>query len=113
MKHKKVLITGAAGMIGHYLVQKCLDKGYYVRATDIRYNDVTEKTFPQHDKNQFEFTQSDLREFSSCKKVVKDIDIVFNVAGVKGSTARASQKPNDYFTPMLQFNTNMAEAAMN
>ena len=36
----------------------------------------------------------DLTEFSSCKEVVKGIDIVFNV-GVKGSTA--SQRPNDYF----------------
>ena len=111
MERKKVLITGAAGMIGHYLVKKCLDKGYDVLATDIRFNEITENTFTQYDRNHFEFIQSDLREFKNCKRVVKGVDIVFNVAGVKGSTARASQLPNDYFTPMLQFNTNMAEAA--
>tara|TARA_X000001382_G_scaffold8385_1_gene6073 strand:- start:356 stop:1306 length:951 start_codon:yes stop_codon:yes gene_type:complete len=111
MERKKILITGAAGMIGHYLVKKCLDKGYDVLATDIRFNEITENTFTQYDRNHFEFIQSDLREFKNCKRVVKGVDIVFNVAGVKGSTARASQLPNDYFTPMLQFNTNMAEAA--
>jgi len=106
MEHKKVLITGASGMIGHYLVKKCLDKGYDVRATDLRYNNEFDKHL-----FKFEFVEADLTEFSSCKEVVKGMDIVFNVAGVKGSTARASQRPNDYFTPMLQFNTNMAEAA--
>jgi len=34
-----VLITGASGMIGKYLVDMCLDKGYYVRGTDIRYDE--------------------------------------------------------------------------
>ena len=106
MEHKKVLITGASGMIGHYLVKKCLDKGYEVRATDLRYNNEFDKHL-----FKFEFVEADLTEFSSCEEVVKGMDIVFNVAGVKGSTARASQRPNDYFTPMLQFNTNMAEAA--
>ena len=37
---QKVLITGAVGMVGHYLVKKCVDRGYFVRATDIRYNDI-------------------------------------------------------------------------
>ena len=107
---KRVLVTGAVGMIGQYLVRKCIERGYFVRATDIRKDKIYENVCDEH-KKQFEFVQADLRNFSECKEVVKDIDIVFQVAGVKGSTQRASQEPNDYFTPMLQFNTNMAEAA--
>jgi GDP-L-fucose synthase len=37
--------------------------------------------------------------------------MVFHVAGVKGSPKRAAEQPNDYFTPMLQMNTNIAEAS--
>ena len=102
----KILITGASGMVGKHLVDMCLDKGYYVRATDIRYDD----RYDIYVKN-FEFYQADLRDFDDCKNVVVDMDVVFHVAGVKGSPKRAAEQPNDYFTPMLQFNTNMAEAA--
>jgi GDP-L-fucose synthase len=107
---KKVLITGAVGMVGHYLVKKCVDRGYFVRATDIRDNDVFANICEGHQK-QFEFVKADLRNFSESKEVVKDMDVVFHVAGVKGSPKRAMEQPNDYFTPILQFNTNMMEAA--
>jgi GDP-L-fucose synthase len=103
----KILITGASGMVGKHLVDMCLDKGYHVRGTDIRYDDRYEDT--RYDG--FEFFQVDLRNFDDCKKAVVDMDVVFHVAGVKGSPKRAAEQPNDYFTPMLQFNTNMAEAA--
>ena len=102
----KILITGASGMIGKYLVDMCLERGYYVRATDIRYDERYDTYL-----DNFEFYQSDLRDFDDCKNVVTDMDVVFHVAGVKGSPKRATEQPNDYFTPMLQFNTNMAEAA--
>ena len=102
----KILITGASGMVGKHLVDMCLDKGYYVRATDIRYDD----RYDIYVKN-FEFYQADLRDFDDCRNVVAGMDVVFQVAGVKGSPKRAAEQPNDYFTPMLQMNTNMAEAA--
>jgi GDP-L-fucose synthase len=104
---KKVLITGASGMVGHYLVEKCIDREYQVRATDLRYNEV----FDKYSADTFEFVNADLRNFNECKEVVKNVDVVFNVAGVKGSPRRAMERPNDFFTPLLQFNTNMMEAA--
>jgi len=39
MKNKKVLITGANGLVGNYMVQKCIDKGALVTAVDIRQPD--------------------------------------------------------------------------
>ena len=76
----RVLITGASGMVGHYLVEKCIEREYSVVATDIRYNDVFDK---YNDLFRFEFKQADLTNFEKCKEVVKDIDVVFHVAGVK------------------------------
>ena len=102
----KILITGASGMVGKHLVDMCLDKGYYVRGTDIRYD----YRYDNYSEN-FEYFNGDLRNFDICKQAVVGMDVVFHVAGVKGSPKRAAEQPNDYFTPMLQMNTNMAEAA--
>ncbi len=105
----KILITGASGMVGKHLVDMCLDKGYYVRGVDIRLDNryLEEKYWGDN----FDFFQADLRDFDRCKVLVDDIDVVFHVAGVKGSPKRAAEQPNDYFTPMLQMNTNIAEAS--
>ena len=35
MNGKKVLITGANGLVGNYMVQKCIDRGAFVTAVDI------------------------------------------------------------------------------
>ena len=35
MENKKVLITGANGLVGNYMVEKCLQRGAIVTAVDI------------------------------------------------------------------------------
>ena len=111
MKNKNVLVTGASGMIGHVVVEKLLSKGYNVRGTDIQYNEITENVFPKHDKSKFEFIRGDLRNLSECKNLVKDMNVVYHVAGIKGNPQTAKTKPSRYFVPLLQFNTNMMEAS--
>ena len=105
----KILITGASGMVGKHLVDMCLEKGYFVKGTDIRYDErySEEKYWGEN----FDFQHGNLNNYQRCLELVDDVDVVFHVAGVKGSPKRAAEQPNDYFTPMLQFNTNMAEAA--
>lgn len=105
----KILITGASGMVGKHLVDMCLDKGYFVKGTDIRYDErySEEKYWGEN----FDFQHGNLNNYQRCLELVDDVDVVFQVAGVKGSPKRAAEQPNDYFTPMLQMNTNMAEAA--
>ena len=68
MKNKKVLITGANGLVGNYMVQKCIDRGAFVTAVDIRQPDNQIEKFK--DEN-YQFINADLREFSSCKRVVE------------------------------------------
>jgi GDP-L-fucose synthase len=107
MNGKKVLITGANGLVGNYAVQKCIERGAFVTAVDI----VEPTNQIKKYKENYQFIQADLREFTQCKDVVKGQDIIFHIAGVKGSPKRAMEQPADYFVPMLQFNTNMMEAA--
>lgn len=105
----KILITGASGMVGKHLVDMCLQQGYFVKGTDIRYDEgySEEKYWGEN----FDFQHGNLNNYQRCLELVSDVDVVFHVAGVKGSPKRAAEQPNDYFTPMLQMNTNMAEAA--
>jgi len=102
----KILIKGASGKVGKHLVDMCLQKGYFVKGTDIRYDD----RYGTYSEN-FHFELGNLNNYQRCLELVSDVDVVFQVAGVKGSPKRAAEQPNDYFTPMLQMNTNMAEAA--
>tara|TARA_R110002124_G_scaffold189366_2_gene356596 strand:- start:33998 stop:34963 length:966 start_codon:yes stop_codon:yes gene_type:complete len=108
MKNKKVLITGANGLVGNYMVQKCIDNGAFVTAVDIRQPD---NQIEKYKDENYQFINADLREFKNCKTIVEGQDIIFHIAGVKGSPKRAAEQPADYFVPMLQFNTNMMEAA--
>lgn len=107
MKGKKVLITGANGLVGNYVVDKCIERGAFVTAVDI----VLPTNQIEKYKENYHFIQADLREFMQCKEVVKGQDVIFHIAGVKGSPKRAAESPADLFVPMLQFNTNMMEAA--
>ncbi len=113
MNGKRVLITGANGLVGNYMIAKCINRGALVTAVDIvePTNQIKQYKENYWYKDNYNFIQADLREFSQCKEVVKGQDIIFHIAGVKGSPKRAMEQPADYFVPMLQFNTNMMEAA--
>ena len=49
--------------------------------------------------------------FNLCKKITKDIDIVFHLAGVKGSVKVTIEKPSSFLVPLLMMNTNILEAS--
>lgn len=102
-KDKKVLITGGTGMIGRAVVEKLLNLGANVVVADINIPD---------DKNpEVEYLKVDLRYFDQCESICKNKDFIFNVVGVKGSPQACATQPADFMVPMLQFNTNMMEAA--
>jgi GDP-L-fucose synthase len=91
-KDKNILVTGANGMIGRQLVKLLKFKGGNVRATDL---------------------PDDLRDRDVCQRVCEGQDIVFHLAGIKGSPVRCMKSPASFSVPMIQFNANMVEAAYN
>lgn len=101
--NKNILVTGGTGMIGKALVEKL--KQYNANITIADLNSVNEKA------DNAEYVKADLRYFSQCEELCKNKDFVFNVVGVKGSPQACATQPADFMVPMLQFNTNMMEAA--
>lgn len=102
-ENQKVLVTGGSGMIGRSLVNLLLKRGAMVTIADL--------TKPVDLPEGVEFTQVDLRFFDNCLDICKGKDYVFHLAGVKGSPKMCIEQPVDFMVPMLQFNTNMTQAA--
>ena len=112
-KDKKVLITGAAGLVGVPTVEKCILEGAKrVYAVDIRLSDPLAELAKKY-PDQIEVVLTDLTYFHNCEDLFKKdtIDVVLHIAGVKGSPARAAKQPADYLFPMLMFNTNIIKAS--
>ena len=57
------------------------------------------------------YITGDLASFDLCKKVVRDIDFVFHLAGVQGTVQTSSSGLASHFVPTLMVNTNVLEAA--
>jgi GDP-L-fucose synthase len=102
--NKNFLITGGSGMIGRQLVPLLLEKGANIFIADLNE--------PINMPGKFTFLKVDLKEFSDCRKVCKGMDYVFSLVGIKASPKACLEQPANIMGPMIQFNTNMLEAAM-
>ena len=100
---KNVLVTGGTGLIGRPLVEMLDNSGANIRIVSL--------DTPTEMPARTEFISADLREFANCAEAVKDIEVVFHLAGVKGSPAMASQRPASFMVPTVTFSFNMMEAA--
>ena len=103
-KNQKVLVTGGSGMIGRQLVNLLLERGAKVTVADLNE--------PINMPSEITFKKVDLRDFNRCKELCEGEDYVFNLVGIKCSPKITLEQPADIMGPMLQFNTNMLEAAM-
>ncbi|HRY28823.1 MAG TPA: NAD(P)-dependent oxidoreductase [Elusimicrobiota bacterium] len=102
-KGKNVLVTGGTGMIGRPLVELLLAEGARVR--------VASMDDPGRCPAGAEFMKANLIHWEECQKVVKDMDFVFNVVGIKGSVGIGVKRSASFMVPHLLFNTHMMEAA--
>src|ERR671924_525874 len=73
----KVLVTGAGGFIGHYLVKYLVERGYWVRGVDIKE--------PEYEKTAaHEFELLDLRRWANCLQATRGVDEVYGLAANMG-----------------------------
>jgi GDP-L-fucose synthase len=103
-KDKNVLVTGGSGMIGRQLVNLLLSEEANVFVADLNE--------PVNMSKKINFRKVDLKNYENCKLICVDMDYVFNLVGIKCSPKVCIERPADIMGPMLQFNTNMLEAAM-
>jgi len=103
LKGKKVLVTGGTGLIGQQLIKLLKREGANIRIVSLDNNALV--------PSDVEFMQLDLMNFDNCKKACENVDIVFNLIGIKTSPKIIKEKPANIFVSYLRFNTNIIEAA--
>lgn len=104
MSKKRILVTGAGGFVGHHLVNRLVDEGYYVRGVDIKYPEF-EATTAQ------EFELLDLRYWDNCLEATKNIDIVYNLAADMGGIGYITANHADIARNNILINSHMLEAS--
>jgi len=105
MSGKTILVTGCSGLVGTHLVNKLLEKNYYVVGVDLHKSD----NLPEHDK--FTFHNMDLRDPYDVNVLFSEYQFggVINAFGIKGSPMRAKEKPIDFLEPSIKVNTNIID----
>ena len=100
---KKVVVTGGTGLIGIPLVKKLISYGAKVTVASLD----NELRMP---KGAI-FKKIDLRYLDKCEELCDGQNIIFHLAGVKGSPFLTKTKPASFMTPTVMFSFNMLEAA--
>jgi GDP-D-mannose 3', 5'-epimerase len=99
----RILVTGAGGFIGHHLVQRLKNEGFWVRGADIKP--------PEYEPSAAdEFVLSDLRLWENCLKATKDVDQVYNLAADMGGIGYITANHADISRNNILINAHMLDA---
>ena|SRR2546422_2244856 len=105
---KKILITGATGMIGSHLTELLLQQNANPRIV------VHKREIPPELQNKpAELVKGDLTDKEFVKKSMDGIDYVFHLAAFTGGLGRTSIHPSSTLTPNLIMDGTVLEAAKN
>ncbi|MGA2902581.1 MAG: NAD-dependent epimerase/dehydratase family protein [Candidatus Korobacteraceae bacterium] len=100
----RVLVTGAGGFIGHHLVKRLKDGGYWVRGVDIK-----EPEFEPSAADEFDLL--DLRSWHNTLQATNHMNQVFNLAADMGGIGYITTKLADIARNNILINAHMLEAS--
>lgn len=89
---RKLLITGGAGFIGSNLCEHFVHEGHDVTCLDNLSTGFLHNIEPLMGKANFHFIEGDICNMETCRKAVKDCDIVLHEAAL-GSVPRSINDP--------------------
>lgn len=108
---KRVIVTGADGFIGSHLTEKLLQKGYQVKALSL-YNSFNNwgwlESVPKNEN--LEIVSGDIRDANFCIEILKNTDIVFNLAALI-AIPYSYQSPESYIDTNIKGTLNLCQAA--
>ena len=95
MKKSHILVTGGAGFIGSFLVDKLIDLGYKVRILDNLEKQVHQNKIPSYLNRRAEFINGDVGDYEVFEKALSNVDVVFHLAARVG-VAQSNYEIKDY-----------------
>ncbi|MEW6272301.1 MAG: NAD-dependent epimerase/dehydratase family protein [Thermodesulfobacteriota bacterium] len=102
LRRRNVLVTGGTGMVGRQITRLACDAGACVRTASL--DDLQVDPRAEH-------LLGDLTDPAFCRDATRDMEIVFHVAGIKGSVEVTTRRPASFFVPLLLMNANLLEAS--
>lgn len=104
------LVTGGAGFIGSNICEALVDMGYKVRCLDNLSTGKMSNIEHLLERDNFSFTEGDIRELDTCLKLTENVDYVLNQAAW-GSVPRSIEMPLLYEEINIRGTLNMMEAS--
>jgi GDP-D-mannose 3',5'-epimerase len=104
MVHKRVLVTGAGGFIGHHLTSYLVDKGCWVRGAD-------QKRPEYSGTDAHEFFVMDLRDPTNCIAAAEGVDEIYHLAADMGGIGFISSQHATIARNNTLLNIGMLDAA--
>jgi CDP-glucose 4,6-dehydratase len=108
---RRVLVTGATGVVGSHLCEKLIGLGAYVVAL-VRDDDPMSSLYRDGIAEKCSIVRGDLRSFETCMRSINahDIDTVFHL-GAQTLVETAMRDPLETFESNLRGTYNLLEAA--